>query len=80
MPYTGTDAKSLQSFGNNYIQIGKSVKERGKLKKTSRKASVQKIDTKKLIEYVKANPDAYLHEIASVSKCSSTAIRKSLKS
>ena len=34
---------------------------------------------RKLREYVNANPEAYLHEIAVIFNCSSTAIRKALK-
>ncbi|MBR1485799.1 MAG: hypothetical protein IJ597_00905 [Synergistaceae bacterium] len=59
--------------------MGKSVKERRKLKKHSVRRSFRKIAPEKLKEYVQAKPDAYLREIAVMFDCSSTAIRKSLK-
>lgn len=55
------------------------LKEEGNLKKHPIKRSFRKIDPEKLKEYVRANPDAYLREIADVFNCSSTAVRKSLK-
>ena len=55
------------------------LKEEGNLKKHPVKRSFRKIDPEKLKEYVRANPDAYLREIADVFNCSSTAVRKSLK-
>ena len=55
------------------------LKKEGNLKRHPVKRPFKKIDPEKLKEYVKANPEAYLHEIAAVFDCSSTAIRKSLK-
>ena len=55
------------------------LEKEGNLKKHPVKRSFRKIDPEKLKEYVNANPEAYLHEIAAVFDCSSTAIRKSLK-
>lgn len=58
--------------------MGKSVKRRRELKKHPVKRSFRKVDPEKLKEYVRANPDAYLREIANVFNCSSTAVLKSL--
>ena len=55
------------------------LKKEGNLKKHPIKRPFKKIDPEKLKEYVKANPEAYLREIAIIFDCSSTAIRKSLK-
>ncbi len=55
------------------------LKKEGNLKKHPVRRQFKKIDPEKLREYVKTNPDAYLHEIAVVFNCSSTAIRKTLK-
>ena len=55
------------------------LKKEGSLKRHPLVRPFKKIDPKKLREYVKANPEAYLHEIAVIFNCSSTAIRKSLK-
>ncbi len=41
--------------------------------------TVKKLDPEKLEQYVKDNPDAYLREIASIFKCSETAVSKALK-
>ena len=59
--------------------MGKSVKERRKLKKHSPNRPFKKIDPEKLKEYIKANPEAYLYEIAVIFNCCPTAIRKALK-
>ena len=56
----------------------KQLKEEGTLKKRSCKRPFKKIDPDKLAEYVRANPDAYLHEIAVEFHCCKAAIRKAL--
>ena len=56
----------------------KQLKEEGTLKKRSCKRPFKKIDPDKLAEYVKANLDAYLHEIAVEFHCCKAAIRKAL--
>lgn len=57
----------------------KQLREEGNLRKHPVKRPFKKIDPEKLEQYVKANPDAYLREIASIFKCSETAISKALK-
>ena len=55
------------------------LKREGHLKKHPVSRSFKKIAPEKLREYVNANPEAYLREIAVIFNCSSTAIRKALK-
>ena len=57
----------------------KQLKEEGNLNKHPVKRPFKKIDPEKLQEYITANPEAYLREIAVIFNCSSTAIRKALK-
>ena len=57
----------------------KQLQKEGNLHKHSVIRPFKKIDPEKLKEYIKTNPDAYLHEIAVVFDCSSTAILKALK-
>jgi transposase len=57
----------------------KQLKKEGNLNKHLVKRPFKKIDPEKLQEYITANPEAYLHEIAVIFNYSSTAIRKALK-
>ena len=55
------------------------LRKEGNLKRRPIQRHFKKIDPEKLKEYVAANPDAYLREIADVFQCCQTAIRKSLQ-
>jgi len=57
----------------------KKYDETGEIKDKPPKRTFKKIDPAKLEEYVEANPDDYLSEIAKVFLCSEEAVRKSLK-
>ena len=78
--HTLAQTKQVFKVSVTTIYMWKNQLEReGNLKKHPVRRSFKKIDPEKLKEYVKANPEAYLREIAVVFNCSSTAIRKSLK-
>ena len=55
------------------------LKETGTLESKKRKETWRKIDPKKLKEYLKQYPDAYLKEIADEFGCSDVAIIKALR-
>ena len=57
----------------------KKYKETGDLSNKPLNRGFKKIDPEKLIEYVKANPDATQNEMAEFFDCSDTAIGKALK-
>ena len=57
----------------------KQLKTEGHLRKHTFVRSFKKIDPEKLRTYVKANPDAYLREIAEFFQCCQAAVRKALK-
>ena len=59
-------AKTKEVFRVSVTTIYKwenQLKKEGNLKKHPVKRSFRKVDPEKLIEYVKANPEAYLHEV-----------------
>ena len=77
-----TLAQTREAFGVSVTTIYKwenQLKKEGNLKKHSPNRSFKKIDPEKLKEYIKANPEAYLYEIAVIFNCCPTAIRKALK-
>ena len=57
----------------------KQLKEEGNLRQHTGIRPFKKIDPKKLRDFIKARPDAYLSEIADEFGCSATAITKALK-
>ena len=54
------------------------LKETGTLTQKKRKETWRKIEPAKLMEYVEANPDAYLREIAAEFGCTVHAVEKAL--
>lgn len=57
----------------------KQLKEEGTLEKRAVKRPFKKIDPDKLIAYIRANPDAYLREMAMEFHCCKSAMSKALK-
>jgi len=54
------------------------LKETGTLETKKRKETWRKIEPEKLSQYIEANPDAYLREIAVEFKCTNHAVEKAL--
>ena len=77
-----TQREASSTFNISLSTVNKwhqQYKRTGKLedKKPCRKA--KKLESKTLIAYVEAHPDAYLKEIGEAFNCSDTAVRKALK-
>jgi transposase len=60
----------------NWVKL---KKETGRLKAEPVPRSPHKLHDEELLAYVKANPDAYLKEIAEYFKCCTAAVYKALK-
>jgi transposase len=68
----GIGETTLKKWERMYAKTG-SVEDK------ERKAFFRKIDPEKLRAYVSKHPDAYLHEIAKVFGCATSAVHKALK-
>ena len=74
------ETAAVFKVGTTTLQTWKSMlKETGTLESKKRKETWRKIDPKKLKEYLKRYPDAYLKEIADEFGCSDVAILKALR-
>ncbi|MDR3051257.1 MAG: transposase [Oscillospiraceae bacterium] len=74
------ETSAVFKVGSTTLQAWKSqLKETGTLAPKVRRQTWRKVDPKKLKEYLKEHPDAYLREIAEVFLCTEVAIFKALK-
>jgi transposase len=78
--HTKAETASVFKVGTTTLQTWKSkLKETGTLEPMKRSGTWRKIEPKKLKEYLKQHPDAYLKEIAEEFSCSDVAVLKALR-
>jgi len=72
-------SKTFQIGTTTLKKWEKEYKAGGDLSKKPLKRNPKKVCSKKLIEYVRAHPDAYQSEIAEIFGCSQSAVSQAMK-